>query len=362
MLPHGHWGPMPPPLHLNDSTYIQLVAATEKIVKRLLVSENYDSVTNFIALYDAYEKARQGTPLQELYRNFVPVCRPHANTCVGLALELIRRWQCLERRFPGLCAATGMLSCEESAPGVMRDTHMSQGPYELMAPDKEHVMVGVQISLNGRRGVLIGDPGYHVGRIVTIMVDGEYPHTGWFNQVLKGYYRKNFDYAFCDHNLNYIIWREEDYRNQDYHFSNSLIYASRPFCDGICITEKRNLVYRLKSLVARSPTGMVKAGVVFCLCPYFNRAQITVFYSKQEEEEGEIKTQNVKKKYYLKVFKDDEKLHESILKHVRICNQQLHFPEGKLLTIIQRLAAVLSDEPFVRQCIELNAYIGQCSI
>lgn len=352
MLPRSHWGPLPPPLHLDDHSYAHLVTAAENIVRRLLVSENYDSISNFISLYVSYEQVRQRFSLREVYLNFVPVCRPHEYTCVGLALELMRRWKCLEERFPGLGAATGLLSCEETAPHVLRDTHMTQGPHELVAPDKEHVMVGVQISFNGRRGVLIADPGYHVGKIITIMVDNEKPHTGWFNQILDGDHRKDFLYYFCNHNLNYIVWREEERRKDDFKLSNSLIYASRPFCGGICVTEKRNLVYRLKSLVRRTHTGIVVAGMIFFLCPDFNQAKFTIFYSMDR--------QKVKKQFYFKLF--TERVSEEVMMEITIFNAQLNFPEGRLLSIIYRLVKILSDESFVRQCIELNSYIMQCSI
>lgn len=44
--------------------------------------------------------------------------------------------------------------------------------------DKEHVMVAMQIEINGRAGVLLLDPGYQVGRVITVMIDQQYPHTG----------------------------------------------------------------------------------------------------------------------------------------------------------------------------------------
>lgn len=41
-------------------------------------------------------------------------------------------------------------------------------------------MVAMQIEINGRGGVLLLDPGYQVGRVVTVMIDQQYPHTGIF--------------------------------------------------------------------------------------------------------------------------------------------------------------------------------------
>ena len=274
--------------------------------------------------------------------------RPHAYTCVGLSLELMRRWQCLESWFPGLGAATGLLSCEESAPGVLRDSVSSRGPYELIAPDKEHVMVGIRISINGRLGVMIADPGYHVSKVVTVMEDNSTPNSGWFNQDLDGIQRKDFNYCFCKHNPNYVVWHEEERRNDVSQNSRSLIYVTRPFCDAVCVTEKRNLVYKYKSLVARSHMGKVTAGICFCLCSFFEKARFTIIL-----EEKRIK-------YLFKIFRGP--VNSDILDTIELCNTKLNFPEGRLITVIYHLSEILSDELFVRQCIQLSAYISQCSI
>lgn len=41
-------------------------------------------------------------------------------------------------------------------------------------------MVAMQILIDGRRGVILLDPGYQIGRVVTVMIDQQYPHTGKF--------------------------------------------------------------------------------------------------------------------------------------------------------------------------------------
>lgn len=51
-------------------------------------------------------------------------------------------------------------------------------PAAVLAAEKEHVMVGVLVRLDGRPGLLLADPGYHVPRVVTVMADRAYPHTG----------------------------------------------------------------------------------------------------------------------------------------------------------------------------------------
>lgn len=44
--------------------------------------------------------------------------------------------------------------------------------------EKEHVLLALTFEIDGRNGVLLCDPGYHVGRVITIMCDSVYPHTG----------------------------------------------------------------------------------------------------------------------------------------------------------------------------------------
>lgn len=46
--------------------------------------------------------------------------------------------------------------------------------------EKEHVVIALNIELDGRVGVLILDTGYHVSKPVVVMEDGLYPHTGMF--------------------------------------------------------------------------------------------------------------------------------------------------------------------------------------
>lgn len=44
--------------------------------------------------------------------------------------------------------------------------------------EKEHVLMCLKVEFGGRLGTLLCDPGYHVSRVVTIMSDGAYPHSG----------------------------------------------------------------------------------------------------------------------------------------------------------------------------------------
>jgi hypothetical protein len=44
--------------------------------------------------------------------------------------------------------------------------------------EKEHVLVALHVKVAGRPGILLLDPGYHIARVITVMADNLYPHTG----------------------------------------------------------------------------------------------------------------------------------------------------------------------------------------
>lgn len=62
------------------------------------------------------------------------------------------------------------------------DSYVGHVPPEKSTVEKEHVLLCLRIQiLNGgkeRNGFLLLDPGYHVSRVVTVMDDVMYPHTG----------------------------------------------------------------------------------------------------------------------------------------------------------------------------------------
>lgn len=175
-LPSARWGPPRRALSLSLARHEALVTRAEGILRRLLVTDNYDSVNNFISLYDTFQRGDE--PLYDVYDRYNPPIRAKKHTCVGLGFELIRRWRCLERDFEGVTAATALLSCEEAVVDVPEYVSCGEGPESVTVAEKEHVMIGIQIYVEGRPGIMLADPGYHVPRIVTVMADRAYPHTG----------------------------------------------------------------------------------------------------------------------------------------------------------------------------------------
>lgn len=149
-------------------------------MSRLVVSENYDSINNFISLYDAYMAAPDAT-LQEYFPKYNPPIRPHKHTCVGLAMEVEKLLKGLEKNFPGISKSMMIVSCDENIQDLVDYATSSPGPQGfLIENEKDHVMLAINVKVDGRPGMFLSDLGYHIARVVTVMTDRCYPHTGKF--------------------------------------------------------------------------------------------------------------------------------------------------------------------------------------
>lgn len=183
-LPPPRWGASRQALQLTLHQYEDLVARAEAIISRIVVSENYDSVNNFLTLYDSY-MAAPDQYLEEFFPKYNPPIRAHKHTCVGLGLEVIKRLKVLEKDFPGISKALILVSCDENIEDLVDYTTSFPGPQGfLIETEKDHVLVAIQVKIDGRPGVFLSDLGYHISRVVTAMVDRCYPHTGKFNNWL----------------------------------------------------------------------------------------------------------------------------------------------------------------------------------
>ncbi|KPI99773.1 hypothetical protein RR46_04747 [Papilio xuthus] len=288
---------------------------------------------NFISLYDAFEKSAE--PLQQLFGKYNPPIRPRQHTCVGLGFELLRRWRSLDKRRPGFAAACALVSCEEAVEDVR----------EYVTCGKP-VMVCVQIVMDGRAGVLLADPGYHVPRVVTVMADRGYPHTGWFTLSEEPLCRKEYSYGFSPLNSGYVEWRERETRGPKFKCQTSLVYVARPYLDGVNVTERRNLVYNFRSLLARDQKGHLIAGLYFPVGGRGKDAQFTLFFDTGAEKH--------KTKYKFNSFINPDAIPETISEEVEICNSQMNYKKGELRNIICRLAEVLANQSFIEQLLEIN--------
>lgn len=177
-LPAPRWGAPRPALHLSLQKYEDLVAKAEAILSRLVVAENYDSVNNFITLYDSYMASPDET-LKEFFPKYNPTIRAHKHTCVGLGMEVIKRLKVLENDFPGITKSMMLVSCDENIEDLVDYTTSFPGPQGfLIETEKDHVMMAIHVRVDGRPGIFLSDLGYHISRVVTVMADRCYPHTG----------------------------------------------------------------------------------------------------------------------------------------------------------------------------------------
>ncbi|KAL0871470.1 hypothetical protein ABMA27_005191 [Loxostege sticticalis] len=351
-LPPARWGPPRRPLDLTPASHEELATKAEAILRKLLVTDNYDSVNNFVSLFDAFERTEE--PLYDVYEKYSPPIRARKHTCVGLGLELIKRWRKLNKEFSGFAGATALLSCEEAVADIREYVSCGDSPAAVLAAEKEHVMVGVLVRLDGRPGLLLADPGYHVPRVVTVMADRAYPHTGWFTQSDEPHCRKEYNYVFSPQNSGYVEWQERETRGEEVKCQTSLVFVAQPYLDGVNVTERRNLVYNFKSLLSRDQKGHLTAGLYFPVGSRGKDAQFTLFFDNGAEKR--------KTKHKFSAFLDSDHIPESLSEEIELCNAQMNYKDGELLQIICRVAKVMSHQRFIEQMLEINDDICRMSL
>ncbi|XP_012282688.1 uncharacterized protein LOC105700943 [Orussus abietinus] len=273
------------------------------------------------------------------------------HTCVGLGFELLRRLCGLEDRFPGIAGGLYLVSCEETIGDI---ASYVGGPPAADSGEKEHVLVCLKIEIGGRRGVLLLDPGYHVARVITVMADKLYPHTGWFTQSDEPGCKKEYNYFTCAQDPDYVEWHERETRpGGSERTQAALVYVARPYLTAIDVTERRNLVYNFRSLLARDTKGHVVAGVYFPVVLDLKNEQLfTVFYQ----------TNHGKRRVKMPFFKfcSSPKISPDAEETTVIseCARQLGLPKESLESLLSDLAAVMSDTSFVAQLLAINARIN----
>ncbi|CAH2044211.1 unnamed protein product, partial [Iphiclides podalirius] len=350
-LPPPKWGAPRPPLRLTLRQYEELVAKAEAILSRLVAAENYDSVNNFLTLYDSYMASPEQS-LEEFFPKYKPPIRAHKHTCVGLGMEVMKRLRALEGDFPGITRAMMLVSCDENIQDLQDYTTSSPGPQGfLIETEKDHVMVAIHVKVGGRNGVFLSDLGYHISRVVTVMADRCYPHTGWFTQSDEPHCRKEYNYKFNIQNSNYVEWHERETRGSVVKERLSLVYVARAYLSAVSVTEKRNLVWDLRSLLARDPKGRLSAGVYFPL--KLKDQQFTMFFDSTNGKQ--------RKKLKFETFLELQKIPDEVVCEVEQCNEQLRLRDGELLSVLKKLATIMADQEYMTELLQINDRIVQLS-
>ncbi|KAL0275629.1 UNVERIFIED_CONTAM: hypothetical protein PYX00_003427 [Menopon gallinae] len=341
-LPLPRWG-RPRETFRVDSVeqYEELAATVELTVQQMIEAHNYNTVGNLVRFYEEFRSSGEGK-VRTFFRRYRPPITPEHHTCVGLGLELLQRLRMLHRKFPDVAGKFYLVSCEESIDNFQ--SYVSADP-STATSEKEHVLVALKISIAGRNGILLLDPGYHVARVITVMADLTYPHTGWFTQSDEPHVRKEYSYAYAE-NSDYINWVDIETRNKMGRISQSLIYVAKPYLTPVHVTERRNLVYNFRSYLARDTKGHLVAGMYFPVkegasCVVFfqdgtGKARVTIPLNATVRTPGEIHA-------------------------VRTCGAQLGLAPGQLELLIDKVSAIISDKDFLRQMLDINREINVIS-
>lgn len=330
--------------------YEELAGSVELETQRLLREHRYDNIDNFLRFYKDYIASGEST-LDRFYRKYQPLIIHEHHTCVGLGFELLRRLRGLNNRFPGIASGLYLVSCEEKIGDI---ASYVGGPPAADSGEKEHVLACLKIEIGGRKGVMLLDPGYHVARVITVMADKSYPHTGWFIQSDKPNCKKEYNYSLCADDPDYVEWHEKKTRPGALERTQvALIYVARPYLTAIDVTERRNLVYNFRSLLARDTKGHVIAGVYFPVVLDMNNAQtFTIFYQTSNSKR---RVKMLFSQFYgaTKISLDAEET-----QIIMECARQLGISQKTLEDLLSTVATIMSDTSFVAQLLAINARIN----
>ncbi|XP_026280848.2 uncharacterized protein LOC113208174, partial [Frankliniella occidentalis] len=354
VLGTGPTGRGRPPVRVaNVVDYEDLAARVEHTTQQLLRDHNYNTVGNFLRFYSAYSQ-RKDRDVNRLFREYRPPITAAHHTCVGLGLTLVRQLGALGRA--GLRDALHLVSCEEAIENPA--AYLSAAP-DASTAEKEHVLVSARLDIGGRKGVLLLDPGYHVARVVTVMEDGMYPHTGWFTQSDEPEVRREYMYTLSPDGK-YVLWTVRETRGERQSVSVNLVYIERAYLSAVDVTERRNIAYNFRSLLARNTKGQLTAGVYFPLAIVTaeDGPACTIFYT--EVKEGASLKRRVKIPFRHLLDQTQELSVEQELALI-LCSQQLGMHDDQLEQVLTKVASVMADTTFMKQILDINNAIEEMS-
>lgn len=117
-------------------------------------------------------------------------------------------------------------------------------------------------------------------------------HSGWFLQSRENNIQKDYNYQFSSLNDKFVEWNERTLRNGIQETFTGLIYVARPYLTAVDVTERRNLVYNFRSLLARDPKGHLSAGVYFKVKE--NCDEFTIFYQDMGKQRVKLNFSTLK--------------------------------------------------------------------
>lgn len=349
------------------------------IVHRLLEETHYNTVNNFVDLYESFKQSKS-TDLRAFFQSFTPPINRRHHMCVSLAMEVVSR---ISEVCPQLSDHLYLVSCEEAVEAIQqyilncKQLGIDNAMYNL---EKEHSMVAMRINVAGREGIMVLDPGYHIARAVTVMKDQCYPHTGWFIQSDEPHLKREYCYKFNALNDEFVEWFERTTRGDQVNHDSSLIYIKNPYRTAIDVTVRRNLVYNFRSLLSRDAKGRVCAGIYFPVTKdQGGDSTFTLFYDGSNGQSIKIKTK-------FNTFADEQKVNflskgpissiffsesnfnqfcsqipEAMMNHLENLSAQIRLNKSELCALLKSLCDVMSDRDFIKQLLAINDHITAMS-
>lgn len=286
------------------------------IVHRLLEETHYNTVNNFVDFYKTFKKDSKSTDLRGFFQSYTPPINRRHHMCVSLAMEVMAR---ISEVCPQLSDHLYLVSCEEAVESIQqyilncKQLGIDNAMYNL---EKEHALVAMRVTVAGREGMIVLDPGYHVARAVTVMKDQCYPHTGWFIQSHEPHLKREYCYKFSAMNDDFVEWGERTTRGDQQNHEVSLIYIKHPYRTAVDVTVRRNLVYNFRSLLSRDAKGRVCAGIYFPVTENGGDSTFTLFYDGSNGQSIKIKSK-------FNTFADEKKVGMQFILKINFGNENL---------------------------------------
>lgn len=347
-LPDPRWGRATNVVEFNTvSDYEKFVGLLQPLVQQQLVDHPYNTVGSFVRFYDSFKKQTR-LSLSEFFRRYAPPITAEHHTCVGLSLDLLDRLKKsgLYSEFPQLRDNAFLASCEEEYNENVAEYATGSSP-DVDIAFKEHVVVAFKIDICGRNGVAILDSGYHVARVITVMGDGCYPHTGWFVQTKTSKVTKQYNYQLLG-NGKYVVWQVREIRDGTVkQVDPSIIYVHRKFMNCIDLVERRNLVYGFRVWVVRNESGILQAGLYF---PLKLDGAFTLFYQNEVGEREECKIP-------FRYFQSDSYSNNNYEHAIHLCESQMQKYTSQLRELLSKISFIINDEEFLRDVLGINSII-----
>ena len=263
-------------------------------------------------------------------------------------------------------------SCSEEVDGDEIQTIISSEQPNAQDSFKEHVLLCVRVRVEGRAGVVLLDPGYHVPCPVTVMQDGLSPHSGpVLTATTRSDVKRTFTYHFPTSTSSYVIWEAEEERKGTRKTIRNVIHVSRPYLSSVDVTERRNLVYPFKTLMGRDAAGKFTTGLYFIIKPSSSSSSSSIDITLLHKINGEFKQvktpltyflPNEEEEDYIIEKEEDEKgkkkkeVNEEVEEAVLALEKGVGRARGDVRNTLVILANILKDKIFLSDLLELNKF------